>query len=194
MFRGSILLYLTIAGCGGSPPAAPSPTRPPPEEPDQPIPARHLEDWERQCVTAAREARGAGDAVAQVGCLTLIVENRMGHSLQLLEVAVDLDSEPIYRRVDPDGTAIPAEIPVFKGRASVGDHVLELAMTYKGVCSGIYDYCRDLRVVVKSRREFQLDSAEVLELRAIGYERGPVTTPVEQRPALRYARGKPGID
>jgi hypothetical protein len=50
----------------------------------------------------------------------------------------------------------------------------------------VFSYLRGYRFEVRSSHSFTVTEGKAVSLKAIAYEKGGVTTPLEQRPAVRY--------
>ncbi|MFI5298004.1 MAG: dihydrolipoamide acetyltransferase, partial [Polyangiales bacterium] len=51
---------------------------------------------------------------------------------------------------------------------------------------GIFSYLQGYKFEVRSSRSFTAMEGKTISLRVIGYEQGGPTTPLEERPAIRY--------
>src|SRR5262245_58906164 len=114
-----LLVSVAAAGCAGAPgEAAPSGgavvsgappdtsgDAPPASSPDpEPLPARPLDEWERGCTAAARDAARAASSettphTATFGCLTVVFGNEMGSSFQLTQAVIQIDGQIALNRV-----------------------------------------------------------------------------------------------
>jgi hypothetical protein len=59
---------------------------------------------------------------------------------------------------------------------------------------GVFSYLRGYRFEVRSSHSFTVTEGKAVTLRAIAYEKGGVTTPLEQRPAVRYIENVGSIE
>jgi hypothetical protein len=50
----------------------------------------------------------------------------------------------------------------------------------------VFSYLRGYKFEVKGSHSFTVTEGKTIELEAVAWEKGGVTTPLEQRPALRY--------
>jgi hypothetical protein len=50
----------------------------------------------------------------------------------------------------------------------------------------VFSYLRGYRFEVRSSHSFTAVEGKTINLQAIAYEKGGVTTPLEERPAIRY--------
>jgi hypothetical protein len=148
-----------LAGCSGPPPPFPRPVRPASVQP--------------------------GEAQLEVA-----FHNDMGTSFVLKGVDVELDDVSVFSRHE-DASAHELEdtalLPVFRGVVAPGDHTVRVLATYVGRCMGIYDYCRGYRFDVRGVAPRSVSLGERLDLQIYAFEKGTVTTPVEERPAIRFS-------
>jgi len=113
----------------------------------------------------------------------LTFRNETGPLLDLERVVITMDGEVIYLRVDEDGVLDEDEqIPLFLGPVAPGDHVLGVALEYRG--QGL-PYVDGYLVKVRSSHAFTVEPGQALELDVIGYEKGKLE-PLVERPAIRY--------
>ena len=98
-----------------------------------------------------------------------------------------LDGAVQYNKQDDTGLlASQTEIPIFSGSIPPGDHTLQVLIKLKGHGYGVFSYLQGYRFEVRSSHSFTVTEGKTVELRAVAFEKGDVTTPIEQRPAVRY--------
>ena len=51
---------------------------------------------------------------------------------------------------------------------------------------GVFSYLRGYKFEVRSSHSFTAVEGKTINLQAVAYEKGGVTTPLEERPAIRY--------
>ena len=78
------------------------------------------------------------------------------------------------------------EIPIFHGSVTPGEHTLQVLLKMRGSGFGVFSYLRGYKFDVKSSHTFTLEKGKAVHLKVIAWEKGDVTTPIEQRPAIRY--------
>jgi len=106
---------------------------------------------------------------------------RLTHALFVLDGAVQ------YNKTDDTGAlASQPEIPIFSGSIPPGDHTLQVLVQLRGHGYGVFSYLRGYKFEVKSSHAFSVTEGKTIELEAVAWEKGGVTTPLEQRPAVRY--------
>ncbi|MCK6534013.1 MAG: hypothetical protein L6Q84_13660 [Polyangiaceae bacterium] len=125
---------------------------------------------------------GVGGARAEVK-----FTNDMSSVFRLNRALFVLDGAVQYNKQDDTGAlAAQKEIPIFAGSVPPGDHTLQVLLQFQGHGYGVFSYLRGYRFEVKSSHSFTVTEGKTMELEAIAYEKGGVTTPVEQRPAVRF--------
>lgn len=125
---------------------------------------------------------GVGGARAEVK-----FTNDMSSVFRLNRALFVLDGAVQYNKQDDTGAlAAQKEIPIFSGSVPPGDHTLQVLLQFRGYGYGVFSYLRGYRFEVKSTHSFTVTEGKTMELQAIAYEKGGVTTPVEQRPAVRF--------
>jgi hypothetical protein len=92
-----------------------------------------------------------------------------------------------YNRQDDTGAlADQKEIPVFTGSVPPGDHTVQILLNFQGNGYGIFTYLRGYKFEVKSSHSFTVVEGKALSVTATALEKGGVTTPLEQRPAMEW--------
>jgi hypothetical protein len=100
---------------------------------------------------------------------------------------VHVDGVAVYTRDKPAGTLVgPAGVDLFSGPIPPGGHVVHTVVHLRGNGLGVFSYLRGYRFRVESTYAFMAVEGTVTRVDAAVVERGGVTTPLEQRPALRY--------
>jgi len=125
---------------------------------------------------------GVGGARAEIK-----FTNDMSSVFRLNRALFVLDGAVQYNKQDDTGAlAAQKEIPIFSGSVPPGDHTLQVLLQFRGYGYGVFSYLRGYRFEVKSTHSFTVTEGKTMELEATAYEKGGVTTPVEQRPAIRF--------
>lgn len=117
----------------------------------------------------------------------------MGTPFAFTALTVVLDGAIVYARDDrapalrrSDVLAETKRLDVFRGPAAAGPHTVQVAARYEGRCYGVYTYCTPYKFDIKSSTERFVADGEALVLDIVAYEKGGVTTPLEERPAIRF--------
>jgi hypothetical protein len=127
-------------------------------------------------------AGGVGGARAEI---TFI--NDMSNVFQLTRALFLLDGAVQNNKQDETGAlAEQKEIPVFSGSIPPGDHTIQVLVQLRGHGFGVFSYLQGYRFEIRSSHSFTVTEGKTIEVRAIAYEKGGVTVPLEQRPAMRY--------
>jgi hypothetical protein len=125
---------------------------------------------------------GVGGARAEIK-----FENDMSSAFRLTRALFVLDGAVQYNKADDTGAlASQTEIPIFSGSIAPGDHTLQVLVQLRGHGYGVFSYLRGYKFEVKSSHAFTVTEGKAIDLDAIAWEKGGVTTPLEQRPAVRY--------
>lgn len=135
---------------------------------------------------------GGGVAGSRAG---ITFENNMSGAFRLTRAVFVLDGAVQYNRTDDTGALAEQKmIPIYRGSIPPGDHTLQVMLELRGHGYGVFSYLRGYRFEVRSSHSFTVTEGKAVTLRAIAYEKGGVTTPLEQRPAVRYIENVGSID
>ena len=125
---------------------------------------------------------GTGGARAQIQFL-----NQLSEAFRVTQAMFVLDGAVQYNQRDTSGKlAAQKEIPVFSGLIPPGDHTLQVLVKLQGHGYGVFSYLRGYKFEVKSTHAFRTTGGKTMSLNVEAYEKGGVTTALEQRPALRF--------
>lgn len=125
---------------------------------------------------------GVGGARAEIK-----FRSEMSSAFQLTRALFVLDGAVQYNKQDDSGSlANQPEIAVFSGSIPPGDHTLQVLIQLRGHGYGVFSYLRGYQFEVKSSHSFTVTEGKTIQLDAIAWEKGGVTTPLEQRPAVRF--------
>jgi hypothetical protein len=118
---------------------------------------------------------------------TIRFTNELSSAFRVTRVLVVLDGAVQYNKTDQSGAlAEQPEIPIFNGSVPPGDHTLQVLINLQGHGYGVFSYLRGYRFEVRSSHSFTAVEGKTVNLQALAYEKGGVTTPLEERPAIRY--------
>jgi hypothetical protein len=145
-------------------------------------------------------ACGAGEKpaprVGPPGRIAVSFEDTLGEAFGLELVEVSLDGKVVLA-CGGTGAQLDARSPVFlwEGSAGPGEHELQLRLVYRGKGYGIFSYLSGYTFEVKSRHAVDIPPAGFRAVHATAYERGDPTTPIEERPQVRFEeQGDDAID
>lgn len=125
---------------------------------------------------------GVGGARAQI-----TFQNDLSNAFRTTRALFVLDGAVQYNKQDETGAlAAQRTIPIFSGSIPPGDHTLQVLLRLQGHGYGVFSYLRGYHFEVKSAHSFTVTEGKTIELTAVAWEKGGVTTPLEQRPAIRY--------
>jgi len=112
-------------------------------------------------------------------------QNDMSNAFKLVRALFVLDGAVQYNKSDDTGAlAEQKEIPIFSGSIPPGDHTVQIALDFQGSGYGVFSYLKGYHFNVKSSHSFTAVEGKTLTLQIIAYEKGGVTTPLEERPAV----------
>ena len=113
--------------------------------------------------------------------------NELSSAFRVTRVLIVLDGAVQYNKTDQSGAlAEQAEIPILNGSVPPGDHTLQVLVNLQGNGYGVFSYLRGYRFEVRSSHSFTAVEGKTISLQAVAYEKGGVTTPLEERPTIRY--------
>jgi hypothetical protein len=114
-------------------------------------------------------------------------ENQMSSAFLLTRATFVIDGQVQYNRQDDTGAlADQKDIPIFTGTMPPGDHTIQVALTFQGNGYGVFSYLRGYKFEVKSSHAFTSVEGKALNVTAMAFEKGGVTTPLDQRPAIEW--------
>jgi hypothetical protein len=117
----------------------------------------------------------------------VVFQNEMSTAFRLKRIVALYDGAPLATKTDErDGIGDQKEIPLYAELVQPGDHTLQILLEYQGNGYGIFSYLKGYKFEVRSSRSFTALEGKTLQLRVVGYEQGGPTTPLEERPAVRY--------
>jgi hypothetical protein len=121
-----------------------------------------------------------------VSRLAVVYRDEMGDSFKLARAEVRIDGTSVWSCGDGE-KALDATEPflVFDGPVIQGARHVGVKLELRGSGAGIFSYLKGYRFAVQSEEEVQV-RADPLLVEAVSYEQGGQTTPLEDRPAVRY--------
>lgn len=192
-------------------PAAPAPAAPAPAAP-APAPAsasapvsadeeyavkmRELEDMVSELKEQVFRSKAKLQLLAEqvaggvgIGAKVVVVhKNQMGGNFLLTSANYFLDGQPLLQETDETGAKLTEkrELPVFDGNIVEGSHTLSVQLVYKGNGTGVFRYLAAYSWTLKDSITFTAEPGKVATIDVVGFEKGNFTTPVEERPAIRF--------
>jgi len=114
-------------------------------------------------------------------------QNDMSAAFRLVRALFVLDGAVQYNKSDDTGAlAEQKEIPIFNGSIPPGDHTVQILLQFQGSGYGVFSYLKGYHFEARSSHSFTAVEGKTLSLQIIAYEKGGVTTPLEERPAVRF--------
>jgi hypothetical protein len=114
-------------------------------------------------------------------------QNDMSAAFRLVRALFVLDGAVQYNKSDDTGAlAEQKEIPIFSGSIPPGDHTVQILLQFQGSGYGVFSYLKGYHFEARSSHSFTAVEGKTLSLQIIAYEKGGVTTPLEERPAVRF--------
>jgi hypothetical protein len=114
-------------------------------------------------------------------------DNEMSSAYQLIQALFVMDGQVQYNRQDDSGAlADQKDIPIYSGSVPPGDHTMQIALTFQGNGYGVFSYLKGYKFQVKSSHAFTAVEGKAMSVTATAFEKGGVTTPLEQRPTVEW--------
>src|ERR1700722_11652978 len=114
-------------------------------------------------------------------------KNEMSSAFQLTHALFVMDGQVQYNPADEGGAlADQKDIPIYSGSVPPGDHTIQVALTFQGNGYGVFSYLRGYKFEVKSSHAFTAVEGKTITITATSFEKGGVTTPLEQRPTIEW--------
>jgi len=114
-------------------------------------------------------------------------KNEMGSSYRLIKAVYALDGVQIYAKSDETGRlADMPEFDVYNGAIQPGSHTLSVMMVYQGNGFGVFSYLKGYKMTVRSSHTFAAGEAKATSITVVGYEKGNLTTNLQDRPAVDF--------
>jgi len=127
---------------------------------------------------------GVGGARAEI-----TFKNDLSNAFHLTGATFVLDGAVQYNKQDDSGAlAQQKQIPIFSGSIPPGDHTLQVVLKLRGHGYGVFSYLRGYKFNVPGTHSFTVTEGKSIKLEAIVWEKGDVTTPLEERPSIRWTQ------
>lgn len=118
---------------------------------------------------------------------SIVHENKMGDSFRLIKLVYALDGNQIFARADDTGKLHDLKtIDILSGPIAPGNHTLSVLMLYRGHGYDVFKYLKNYKFTVRSSHVFSASEGKHTKITVVGYEKGGVTTPLEQRPSVEF--------
>jgi hypothetical protein len=117
----------------------------------------------------------------------LVHTNEMGGAFKLMSVQYTLDAQPVFSKADVDGDLDSMkEKEIFNANIVPGNHNIAVQMVFQGQGFGFFSYVKGYKFKVTSSYTFTAEEGKVIKVKVVGFEKGGITTKLEERPAVRY--------
>ncbi len=117
----------------------------------------------------------------------IIFRDEMSSAFLLTQATFVMDNQVQYNKLDDSGAlADQKEIPIYTGSVPPGDHTIQVALAFQGNGYGVFSYLRGYKFEVKSSHSFTAVEGKALSVVATAFEKGGVTTQLEQRPSVEW--------
>lgn len=117
----------------------------------------------------------------------LVHRNEMGSAFILERASYTLDGEPLFNKTDDDGSLDgQSEIELFEGSIVPGTHNLSVTLVFRGNGYGVFTYLRDYQFRIRASYPFTAEEGKIVSVKAVAYERGGITTDLQNRPGIRF--------
>jgi len=114
-------------------------------------------------------------------------KNEMSSAFLLTRALFVIDGQIQYNRQDDSGALADQKvIPIYTGSVPPGDHTIQVVLTFQGNGYGVFSYLKGYKFEVKSSHSFTAIEGKNLTVSATAYEKGGVTTALEQRPTVDW--------
>jgi len=114
-------------------------------------------------------------------------QNDMGSSFRLIKAVYALDGVQIMSKSDSGGTLADMQaFDIYNGAIQPGSHTLSVQLVYQGSGFGIFSYLKSYKFNVKSSHTFVAGEGKATVLTVVGYEKGGVSTKMEDKPAVEF--------
>lgn len=120
--------------------------------------------------------------------LVVLHDNQMGSSFRLVSMRYALDGKQIFTKRDISETKLGrrGRTKLYSGPIRPGQHVLTVQLRWRGHGYGVFSYLRGYKFHVLSSHSFKAAEGSATQIRVVAYEKGNITTPLKDRPALKY--------
>jgi hypothetical protein len=114
-------------------------------------------------------------------------KNEMGATFRLIKVVYALDGVQIMNKVDDTGRlADMPEFDVYNGAIQPGNHTLSVQLVYQGSGFGVFSYLKGYKFKASASNTFIAADNKATVVTVLGYEKGGLTTNMEDKPAIEF--------
>jgi hypothetical protein len=114
-------------------------------------------------------------------------KNDMGSAFKLVRAVYAVDGVQVKALADQTGKLNDADkFEVFNGAIVPGPHTLMVMLVYQGSGFGVFNYFKGYKFTVRSSHTFTAGEGKLTEITIRGFEKGNITTPLAERPAVDF--------
>ncbi|APS00304.1 hypothetical protein BCY86_06125 [Pajaroellobacter abortibovis] len=142
--------------------------------------------------TAVRLAALSSEMGEKIGCrLELNLQNKMSAAFRILSVFFSIDGKIEENRTDETGEITKQKVlPIFLGPIGQGEHTVQVRLVLQAEDYGVLTYLKGYKSELTSSYSFKSIYGKTINLSAIAFEQGDMTTPFEQKPQIQWAEAK----
>ena len=116
----------------------------------------------------------------------IIHRNEMSSAFTLEQVLYYVDNDKIYYQDNRDGVLDKnTEFEIFNGNVLPGNHTISVELVYRGNGT-LFSYIDGYLFKIRSNYTFFASKGRITRVKVVGYERGGITTDLNQKPYVRY--------
>ena len=113
--------------------------------------------------------------------------NEMGGAFRMVKAIYALDGVQILSKADDSGRLSEMkEFDIYNGAIQPGSHTLTVQLVYQGNGFGVFSYLKGYKFNVRSSHTFAADEGKATVVTVVGFEKGGVTTNMEDKPAIDF--------
>ncbi len=114
-------------------------------------------------------------------------KNEMGATFRLIKAIYALDGVQIFNKADDSGRLSEmTEFDVYNGAMQPGNHTITVQFVYQGHGFGVFSYLKGYKFKTSSSHTFVAADGKATVLTVVGYEKGGVSTSMEDKPAVDF--------
>jgi hypothetical protein len=114
-------------------------------------------------------------------------KNEMGSAFKLTRAVFAVDGVQVKALADESGKLNEADkFEIFNGAIVPGPHTLMVMLVYQGSGFGVFNYFKGYKFTVRSSHTFTAGEGKLTEITIRGFEKGNITTPLAERPAVDF--------
>lgn len=114
-------------------------------------------------------------------------KNEMGATFRLIKAIYALDGVQIFNKADDTGRLSEmAEFDIYNGAIQPGNHTITVQFVYQGHGFGVFSYLKGYKFKTSSSHTFVAADGKATVLTVVGYEKGGVSTSMEEKPAVDF--------